>query len=121
MICGSVLMHACDNININANIFLAGDVAVPSSADIKGHLDMIQIPLLSPKDFQFRRDGITTITITKDSEGNIIYSDSPHRAPNYSRPIKDLYQALETDLWTTDMSSIIRNMLDKAVEVLTNN
>ncbi|WP_314020833.1 hypothetical protein [Mogibacterium diversum] len=121
MICGNVLMHAYNDININANILLAGDIAIPSSANIKEPLDVIQIPLLSPTDFQFRRDGITTITITKNSEGNIIYSDSPRRAPNYSRPIKDLYQALETDLWTTDMSSIIRDMLDKAIEVLTNN
>lgn len=121
MIYGNVLMHTYDDININANILLAGDIAIPSSADIKGPLDMIQIPLLSPNNFQFRRDGVTTITITKDSEGNIIYSDSPRRTPNFSRPIKDLYQALETDLWTTDMASIIRGMLDKAVEVLTNN
>ena len=121
IICGNALMHAYDDININANILLAGDIAIPSSADIKGPLDVIQIPLLSPKDFQFRRDGITTITITKDSEGNIIYSDSPHRVPNHSRPINDLYQDLENDLWTTDMASIIKDMLDKTVEVLTNN
>lgn len=123
MICKNALIHAYDDININADILLAGDVAIPSQADIKGPLDVIQIPMLSPKNFKIRWDGITTITITKDSEGNIIYSDSPYRSPTYSRPINDLYQELENDenpIWTKDMASIIKDALDKAIEILTN-
>lgn len=48
----------------------------PILINIKDSPDIIQASELSPKEFQSVGNGIAVITLGKDIDGNIIYSDS---------------------------------------------